>query len=31
MPNDALKDVHFAPGTLDMLKADVVLLNSVAA
>jgi OmpA-OmpF porin, OOP family len=31
MPNDALKDVHFAPGKLDVLKADVVLLNSVAA
>ena len=31
MPNEALKDVHFAPGTLDVLKADVVLLNSVAA
>jgi outer membrane protein OmpA-like peptidoglycan-associated protein len=31
MPNDALKDVHFAPGSLDVLKADVVLLNSVAA
>jgi outer membrane protein OmpA-like peptidoglycan-associated protein len=31
MPNDALKDVHFGPGSLDVLKADVVLLNSVAA
>jgi outer membrane protein OmpA-like peptidoglycan-associated protein len=31
MPNEALKDVHFAPGTLDVPKADVVLLNSVAA
>jgi outer membrane protein OmpA-like peptidoglycan-associated protein len=31
MPNDALKDIHFAPGSLRVLKADVGLLNSVAA
>jgi outer membrane protein OmpA-like peptidoglycan-associated protein len=31
MPTEALKDVHFAPGKLDVLKADVVLLNSGAA
>jgi outer membrane protein OmpA-like peptidoglycan-associated protein len=30
MPTEALKDVHFAPGKLDVLKADVVLLNSGA-
>ena len=31
MPNEALRDVHFAPGKHDVLTADLVLLNSAAA
>lgn len=31
MPNEALRDVHFAPGKHDVLRADLVLLNSAAA
>jgi outer membrane protein OmpA-like peptidoglycan-associated protein len=30
MPNEALRDVHFAPGNVDVLKADVALLGALA-
>jgi peptidoglycan-associated lipoprotein len=31
MPNDALKDIHFSPGGIDVVKRDLPLLNAAAS